>query len=522
MSSIAQENSASGKGLERPDDVPETALLNYPQMRGISLVFVLMGIMMHTIDSTIANVALPHMQGSLSATVDQISWVITGYIVAAAIGTPAVAWLCARYGLKRVLLLSVAFFTLTSILCGIAVTLEDMVVYRILQGLSGAALIPVGQKVVLSTFKPEEYGKAMGLFGLGVMFGPIIGPTLGGYITEWANWRWVFFVNLPFGLLSMAGIWFFVKEAPKSDQLYFDKLGFFSLVTALVSFQLLMDRGHTEDWFDSWEIISLAALSISGLYVFIVRTITADDPFFSRALFTDRNFVVGNIVFFFIGGNMVVTMMMVPVVMQSLLGYPVATAGLLLAPRGLGMMISFMLVPRLAAKYDSRLLISIGLCITSFALFDQAQMGNFFTAWGFIRSGFVHGIGLGMVFVLLGALTFSHMADEIQLEASTFFNMIRNIGQSFCAAIAMSAIARNIQINSAELGESINALEQNLRLATLGMSNIPPQELSLALLQGGIMKQAMSIAFVNNFSVLAMATLFLIPVIWVTKKKEAT
>ena len=229
------------------EDVPENTLLKYPHWRGVSLTFVLMGIMMHTIDSTIANVALPHMQGSLSATIEQISWVITGYIVATAIATPSVAWLSARFGLKTVMLFSVLSFTLTSVLCGLAITLEDLVLYRILQGLSGAALIPLGQTIVLTAFKPEDMGKAMALFGLGVMFGPIIGPTLGGYITEWSNWRWVFFVNLPFGLLATAGIWFFLKDTLITKKLYFVTVGFVSLITALVRFQMLMDRVHGDD-----------------------------------------------------------------------------------------------------------------------------------------------------------------------------------------------------------------------------------------------------------------------------------
>ena len=499
--------------------VPETSLLKYPGLRGLSLMFVLMGIMMHTIDSTIANVALPHMQGSLAATIDQISWVITGYIVAAAIGTPAVAWLSARYGIKTILLVSVSGFVFSSILCGLAITLEDLVFYRVLQGLSGAALIPVGQNIVLSCFRPEEYAKAMGLFGLGVMFGPIIGPTLGGYITEWADWRWVFFVNVPFGILAVTGICLLIKDTPKNTTLAFDTLGFLSLVIAIGSFQLLMDRGHGEDWFDSWEIIIWALVSVTGLYIFIVRMITAKEPFFSRRLFTDWNFAIGNIVFFFVGGNMVVTVLMVPVVMQTLLGYPVSTAGLLLAPRGLGMMIAMTLTPRLATGIDARLIISVGLLVTAIALWDQSLMGSYFSAWGFIRSGFFHGMGLGMIFVTLGALTFSHIDSDIQLQASTFFNMIRNVGQSFCAAVAMSALARNIQINSAELGQSFTLVNQNLRLALANAPELNVNDTVLSLLQGGIQRQAMFIAYINNFYFLAILTVLFIPIVWLARKR---
>jgi len=496
------------------DEVPENSLLKYPHMRGLSLTFVLMGIMLHTIDSSIANVALPHMQGSLSATVDQISWIITGYIVAAAIGTPPVAWLSARFGIKKILLTSVSIFTFASVLCGLSLTLEDMVAYRILQGLSGAALIPVGQTVVLSAYKPEEYSKAMGLFGLGIMFGPIIGPTLGGYITEWSNWRWVFFINLPFGMLATAGIWFFIKDTPARRNQTFDTLGFLSLIVAMGAFQLFMDRGHGKDWFDSWEIIAWAGLFVGSIYVFIVRTITAKAPFFDRLLYKDWNFVLGNIVFFFLGGNMVVMMIMVPIVMQTLQGYSVASAGMLLVPRGLGMMLAMTLTPRLTTKIDPRIVISLGLALTAFATWEQSQMGIYFAASDFVRTGFIHGMGLGIFFVSVGAATFSGLPDEMRLQAATFYSMIRNVGQSFCAALAMSAIVRSMQINVAELGESINALEKNLQL-TISQSalNYDPTA-ALAIMQSITTKQAMTIAYINVFYAVSIMTLLLIPLVW--------
>lgn len=504
------------------NDVPETSLLTYPHLRGVSLAFVLMGIMMHTIDSTIANVALPHMQGALSASVDQISWVITGYIVAAAIATPPVAWLSARFGIKTVLLASVASFTAASVLCGLAVTLQDMVAYRVLQGLSGAALIPVGQTIVLSAFKTEDYGKAMGMFGFGVMFGPIIGPTLGGYITEWANWRWVFFVNLPFGLAALTGIWIFVKDTPVDKGHRLDGIGLASLVIAMAAFQILMDRGHGQDWFSSWEITLWAAAAVTSLYIFITHTFTSEAPLFDRRLFTDRNFAVGNVVFFFVGGNMVAVMLMIPAIMQTLLGYPVDTTGLLLAPRGIGMMVGMALIPRLTTGRDPRVVISIGLLITAYALWDQAQMGTYFSAWGFVRTGIMHGTGLGIIFVSLGAMTFSHLPDEIRLQASTFFNMVRNVGQSFCAAVAMSALARNIQINTSELGEAVTRVNKSLRLALADMPTMAAQDQALGVMQGGILKQAMFISYINNFYILAVITILFIPIVWLARNNTST
>lgn len=518
---MSDNSAANTRGDEADDSVPADSLLRYPKLRTLTLVFVLMGIMLHTIDSTIANVALPHIQGSLSATIDQISWVITGYIIAAAVATPAVAWLSARIGVRTVMLVSVIGFTLSSVLCGLAITLQDLVLYRVLQGLSGAALIPVGQAIVLSSFKPEETGKAMALFGLGVMFGPIIGPTLGGYITEWMDWRWVFFVNLPFGLLAAVGITFLIKKSPPRGDLRFDWLGFLTLVVAMASFQMMMDRGHGKDWFDSWEIICWALLALSAIYVYVVRTATATQPLFSRQLFRDRNFVVGNILFFFIGGNMVASMIMLPVIMQSLMGYPVEAAGMLLAPRGFGLMLAMALAPRLADKIDPRILVSAGIAIAAYAMWAHAKMGIYFTTWSFISAGFIHGIGLGLVFVVLGALSFAHMDSEIRLQASTFFNMVRNVGQSFCAAVTMSILAHNIQVNTSELGESIYATGDMFRLALADGVSLGNQEIGLSILQSGIMRQASLISYINNFYILALTTALLVPLVWLAKNHES-
>ncbi len=517
MSSVITKNQPENHATETGNAVPENSLLNYPHLRGLSLTFVLMGLMLHTIDSSIANVALPHMKGSLSATVDQISWVITGYLVAAAIGTPPVAWLSARFGIKKILLTSVSVFTLSSVLCGLSVTLEDLVLYRIFQGLSGAALIPVGQTIVLSAYKREEYTKAMGLFGLGIMFGPIIGPTLGGYITEWFNWRWVFFINLPFGLIAAAGIWFFIRDSPANRNQSFDTLGFLSLVVAMAAFQLFMDRGHGKDWFDSWEIVIWAGLFVTATYVFIVRAITAKEPFFDLLLYKDWNFMLGNFVFFFVGGNMVVMMLMVPIVMQTLQGFSVASAGLLLVPRGVGMMLAMTLSPRLTRNLDPRITITIGLLIAAYATWDQAQMGTYFTAWDFVRTGFAHGLGLGMIFVSIGALTFSGLPDEMRLQASTFYSMMRNVGQSFCAALAMSAIVRNMQVNTSELGQSITVLEKNLQMLLANSTVVFDQSAALAIMQSITAKQAMTMAYINVFFAVSIITLCLVPFIWLFK-----
>lgn len=501
----------SDKTWDQKSRVPETALIRYRSLRGLSIVFLLMAVMLHTIDSTIANVALPHMQGALSANIDQISWIITAYIMASAIATPAVAWLSDRFGLKRVLIVSTLGFTAASALCGLAVSLNDMVFYRILQGLSGAALIPLGQTVLLSTFEREEYPRAMSLFGFGVMFGPIIGPTLGGYITEFANWRWVFFVNVPIGIIAAIGIALLVKERAINKNAYFDSFGFAAMVLAIACFQMVLDRGHGADWFQSWEIITLFLLALTGLYLYVLRTVTSDRPLFDREIYLNRNFVFGNLAFFIIMGNLITTSILLPTLMQSVMGYPVIKAGLLTVPRGLGMMIAMVLIPRVTEKLDQRFISLVGLLIIGVALVDQARINIYFTEWDFVRAGFWQGFGLGVVFVQMGSLCFSTIPDRLRLQATTVYNISRNIGSAFFASLAITWLARDIQINTAEIGENVNTFAKSLDTSTLAVSSLAENPTMLALFEGEISRQAALVSYINIFTLVALVTIVAAP-----------
>lgn len=520
MSAAEPPDTVPTRGPAKPSPpqygVPETALIKYPHLRGLSLVFVLAAVMLHTIDSTIANVALPHMQGSLSANIDQISWVITGYIMAAAIATPSVAWLSDRFGLKRVLIGSILSFTAASALCGLAISLNDMILFRILQGMSGAALIPLGQTVLLSTFEKEELPRAMSLFGLGIMFGPIIGPTLGGYITEFMSWRWVFFVNVPIGLVAAAGLQFFVKERAIDKSAYFDGFGFVALVTAIACLQLVLDRGEGQDWFESWEIITLAVMAVIGLYLFTAQIMTAKQPLFAKEIFTNRNFIAGNIVFFIVMGNMITTAVLVPTLMQSIMGYPVLKAGLLIAPRGLGMMIAMVMTPRLSARMDPRYPPVIGIVIASWALWQQATVSIYFTEWQFVWTGFWQSFGLGMVFVQMSALCFSTIPDPLRLQATTVFNISRNTGSAFAASVGITFLTRSIQVNAHEIGESVTHFRKSFELSPI-LSAATDSPAVIALLHGGVVRQAAFISYINVFTLIALVTLIGIPLLLLIK-----
>src|SRR5580698_3675652 len=323
---------------------------------------------MNSLDSTIANVALPHMAGSVSASEDQITWVLTSYIIAAAIMTPLSGWLSIRFGRKLTFLFSIAGFTVASMACGVSNNLAEIVIFRLLQGLCGAALIPLSQAVVLDIYPPSQVGQVMAIWGAGAILGPIFGPVLGGWLTDNFSWRWVFFINLPIGILAFSAVWIFMSTDRGGKARPFDFLGFGALVVFIAGLQLMLDRGSTLDWFSSPEIWIEGFLAVVGLYVFLVQTLTAKHPFFDRSLALDRNFVACNIFGFFIGIFLFSTMALLPPVMQGVMGYSVFGAGLVMMPRGIGSFLAMFVVGRLVGRVDTRLILLTGLALCGFSL----------------------------------------------------------------------------------------------------------------------------------------------------------
>ena len=314
---------------------------------------VILAVVMQALDTTIANVALPYMQGSVSASADQINWVLTSYIVAAAIMTPPSGFLANRFGRKRVLMVAVAGFVAASVLCGIAQSLLEIVAFRLLQGFFGAALVPIGQSILLDIYTPEERGSAMALFGVSVMVGPVLGPVIGGWLTDHYSWRWVFYINVPIGALALAGISIFMKET-KIARRRMDWLGFGSLSVAIAAMQVFLDRGAQLDWFSSFEILIEATVCVSAFYIFLVHTFTATHSFVNPKLFLDRNFSVGMLFIFIVGITYLASLALLTPYLQTLMGYPVVTAGLVMGPRGLGTMVCMFLVGRLIGKVDTQ------------------------------------------------------------------------------------------------------------------------------------------------------------------------
>jgi DHA2 family multidrug resistance protein len=382
-------------------DAPLTPALNRPMIT----VSIMLATVMQTLDSTIANVALPHMQGSLSASQDQIAWVLTAYIVASAIATPLTGWMVDRFGQKTIFLASVIGFTIASALCGLAESLTQIVAARLLQGVFGAALVPMSQMVLMDINPPEKQGAAMAVWGMGVMVGPVLGPTLGGWLTDSYNWRWVFFINIPVGALATYGIWRYIRPAPATRRMSFDAFGFTSLSLAIGALQLLLDRGQQNDWFSATETWIESVALVVALTYFIAHTALtrADQSFFDYRLLKNGNYMSGLLFIFIVGLVLYATRALTPTMLEDLLDYPVATTGLVTAPAGLGTMFAMLIAGRIIGKVDVRLILFGGFSITVVALWQMTHYSLDLSQNDIIWPGVIQGIGLGFVFVPLSA-----------------------------------------------------------------------------------------------------------------------
>ena len=474
---------------------------------------IMLATIMQALDTTIANVALPHMQGSMSATQDQISWVLTSYIVAAAIFMPLTGFLTARLGRKRVFMWAIIGFTVASMLCGAAQSLPQIVLFRLLQGVFGASLVPLSQSVLLDSYPRERHGAAMAMWGVGVMIGPILGPSLGGWLTEYYNWRWVFYINLPFGVLAWLGLAYFVQETPIDRQRRFDLLGFALLSLGIGALQMMLDRGQSLDWFTSREVVIEALLAGLAMYLFVAHIYTHDHPFIEPGLFRDRNFSVGLLFIFMIGVILLATMALLPPFLQSLMGYPVIDVGYVLAPRGVGTMIAMVTVGKLSGKVDPRYQIFLGLVLTSFSLWEMTAFTTDISAWDVVRTGMVQGLGLGFVFVPLSTITFATLASRYRNEGTALFSLMRNIGSSIGISVVITYLAQRVQVNHAVFSEYINLSSLAVRQAVESGAMDLSTPLGLSLVDAQVTRQAATLAYLQDFRLMMWITLAAIPLL---------
>ncbi|KAF1687404.1 EmrB/QacA family drug resistance transporter [Pseudoxanthomonas broegbernensis] len=467
--------------------------------------------LMQALDTTIANVALPDMQGALSATQDQAAWVLTSYIVAAAILTPVTGWLAGRLGRRRLLIVAVSGFTAASLLCGIATGIGQMVLFRILQGVFGASLVPISQSLLLDAFPREKHGAAMAMWGMGIMVGPILGPPLGGYLTQYYSWHWVFLINLPVGILALVGIAASVKpEAPHRRPL--DGTGLALLALGIGGLQLFLDRGQSQDWFGSLEIQVEAAFAFLALYLYgLWWWNRRDRALLDLGLLGNRNFAVGCVLIFVVGIVLFATLALLPPYLSALMHYPVLTIGLVLAPRGVGTMFAMMLVGRMLGRVDARIPILAGMGLIVYSLYGMAGFGTEASVQAVVWLGVAQGVGLGLVFVPISTVAYSTLPPWQRTEAASIFSLVRNIGSSVGISIVFTLLARAGQVNHAEIGARIPAYgaEQTLVPALWN----PATATGAALLDGELLRQSAAIGYANDFWLMTVLTLCAMPLV---------
>lgn len=477
------------------------------------IVFVVMSAtLMQVIDTTIVNVALPHMQGALNASPDETTWTLTSYMVSSAIFMPLTGYFTERLGRRNYLISCICGFTLVSALCGASTSLTEIVLFRLLQGAFGAGLVPLSQAVMTDIFPTEERGKAMAIWGMGVMVGPVIGPTLGGYLTEILNWRWTFYVNIPVGLLTLV-LARFVPDTKKQVR-QMDWLGLLLISTSIGGLQYVLDRGNQADWFGSNEICFVSFLTLSSFITFIFHSVYQKDrSVFDLAIFKDRNFTLACLLLAIFGLGLYGTMVIQPLMMENLMNYPVLTTGLVLAPRGLAAMVSMVLVGQLINKVDARYIIAIGVFTTALGM----SLGRFYslnisTGW-LIWPMVIQGLGLGMIFVPLSITAYATLEPRLRTEAAGIYSLLRTIGGSVGISIAMTLFTRRSQHFWNQLGAGITAYNPAVYNYLRPLHLDPQQPLSTALLTQVLQKQASMLALVNVFDFITWSFLLMIPVL---------
>jgi DHA2 family multidrug resistance protein len=463
---------------------------------------------LQSLDQTIANVALPYMQGSFSASFDEITWVLTSYITAAAIMTAPVGWLAMRFGRKRLFLIAIIGFTVSSMLCGAAQSLSQIVVFRLLQGMFSASLVPLSQATLLDIYPHERRGFAMAIWGMGVMLGPIMGPTLGGYLTETYNWRWVFYINLPFGLAATAGLLVFLPGGRGHGRIRFDWVGFGVLTLGIGALQLMLDRGEDLDWFGSSEIMIEAVLAGLGIYLFLVHMMYARQPLIRPELFRDVNFSSGLALMFAVGTLLVSSLALMTPWLQTLSNYPVETAGLVMAPRGIGNLVTIMLSGRFSTKIDGRLMVGTGLLMICYSFWLMTGWTPDVSEREIIIAIVIQGGGMGLVFSPLQVLAFGTLPPPMRTEGASLFSLLRNIGAAIGVSVTSSLLAYNSQAMHEMIGASVTPFNRALQMVGPVHQWLDPGTRGgAALLDRMVNQQAQIVAYVDDYVLLIATTL---------------
>lgn len=517
MASRAFPRRAAPAATQVRDDRP---LYEQVQFRGLLTVAVMGASVMQILDTTIANVAIPHMQSSLGATSETVNWVLTSYIIATAVAMPITGWLADRVGRRRLFLLSVFGFIIASMACGAAQNLEEMVLFRFLQGISAAFIGPLSQSVMLDINPPERHARAMSIWGMGIMVGPILGPIIGGWLTESANWRWVFYVNLPVGAATFALMWALLPATGRKSR-KFDLFGFSMLALGLASLQLMLDRGAQEDWFDSIEIWIECGVSVACLWMFVIHLLTGRNTLFDRKMLADRNLLTALGFMVVIGVVMFSSIALLPPMLQRLFDWPVIDTGWVLAVRGIGILISMAIAGRLLGKIDARWLVGSGLAIAAYSLWQMSHWSLMMGAWPVIVSGLVQGLGMGLIFIPLNTMAFATLGPAWRTDGASLLNLLRSVGGSVGISVVTTLLGTNTQVSHADLVQHVTSVSVPLidpstadRLGSLGGG-------AMALVNAEINRQAAMVAYIDDFWAMMWVTLSSVPLVILLRPPKA-
>ena len=498
------------------DDVAHLPVEN----SGLLIVGIMAATLLQVLDTTIANVAIPHMQSTLGATPDTITWVLTSYIISSAVAMPITGWLADRIGSRRLFIASVGGFVAASMLCGMAQNLTQMVLFRALQGIGGAFIAPLSQAALLDTTRPSKQGQIIALWGMGVMIGPILGPILGGWITENWSWRWCFYVNVPVGGLCLA---IMIAQLPSRPVVKrrFDLLGFLLIALALSGLQLFLDRGNQQDWFASHEIWIYAFVIATSTWMATIHFVSSPHALFDRSLFANANFVIALIFMLVIGMVMFATMALLPPMLQGLFNYDVMGTGLALMPRGVGVLISMQLSAYVVRKgLDARWMVSIGFLVGAYSLYQMSGWSLAADWYHIILSGFVQGLGIGMVFIPLQGMAFATLPPRLRTDGSSLLNLTRNVGSSVGISVMETLLVRNVQTSHSDLASHITpAMINVIDLSTLDRFG-QYGDVALRLVDAEVSRQAAMIAYVDDFWLMMWMSLASIPLILIMRKSR--
>jgi DHA2 family multidrug resistance protein len=486
---------------------------------------------MEIVDTSVANVALPHMQGSLNAGTDEITWVLTSYLVSNAVVLPMTGWFARLFGRKRFLISCIILFTISSFLCGAAPNLGSLIFFRVLQGAAGGALIPISQAILMETFPPRQQGMAMAIFGVGAMFGPIIGPTLGGWITDNMNWRWIFYINIPVGVFAviMAKYFIFDPSYLKRTKMRIDYWGLALLTIGLGALQVVLDKGQQDDWFNSSFILAFTAISAVSLVLLLFVELSHPQPIVNLRLFKDISFSSGNFIMFIVGFCLYGSIVMIPLFLQTLMGYNATMAGMVLAPGGVATLIAMPFVGAVIQRYDGRWVVLAGLIIGAYSMFLMQGFTLEASYWDFVWPRVILGVALGMIFVPLTTVTLSTISREEMGNATGIFNLLRNIGGSVGIATAATLLSRFSQFYQTSLSAHVNPynpmtrsrwMELQQGAISKGIDAVTAQHTALGVLYGIVRKQAAMLAYNYIFWIIGIAFLVVIPFLLLLKKPK--